>query len=206
VLDIKTEKRDGYSALQLGFDDKSERRTKRPEAGQFSRAQCAPKRFVREIRITPEELEQFQVGQELSVDQIFEEGEVIDVTGTTKGKGFQGVMRRHHFAGFRATHGTHEYFRHGGSIGCRLTPGRVHKGKKMAGHMGNRRRTVQNLRVIDVNAERNLLLVRGAVPGAPNGYLIIKKAVKRPQIPFVLAAPATAEPAAPDAEPAPADQ
>jgi len=103
----------------------------------------------------------------------------IDVTGTSKGKGYQGVLKRHHMPGFRATHGTHEFFRHGGSIGCRLTPGRVHKGKRMSGHMGDVKRTVQNLVLMEIDAEQNLLLVRGSVPGGKNGYLVICNSKKK---------------------------
>jgi large subunit ribosomal protein L3 len=103
----------------------------------------------------------------------------IDVEGTSKGKGTQGVMKRHHMPGFRATHGTHEFFRHGGSVGCRLTPGRVHKGKRMGGRMGSVRRTVQNLVLVDIDAAENVLLVRGSVPGARNGWVVIRNAKKK---------------------------
>jgi large subunit ribosomal protein L3 len=207
VLNVKTREHDGYSAIQLGFDDKSERLTSKPAAGLFNKVKCSPKRFIREIRLMPEDATQFQGGQTLSVDQVFRPGEIIDVTGTSKGKGFQGVMKRHHFSGFRATHGTHEYFRHGGSIGCRLTPGHVHKGKRMCGQMGNVRTTVQNLRVVEVDGMKNLLVLRGAVPGSPDGYLMIKQAAKRSYRPFQLkvvqpAEPATVEVSATEASPA----
>ncbi len=186
VVDIKTDERDGYSALQIGFDDKSEKRTSKPQGGIFTKAQCAPKRIVREIRLSPEEITQFKVGQELKVDQVFSAGDIIDAIGTSKGKGFQGVMKRYHFKGNISTHGSHEYFRHGGSIGCRLTPGHVVKGKKMPGQMGNKRVTVQNLVVTELDPAQNLLLIRGAVPGSTQGYLMIKKAIKRAMIPFTL--------------------
>jgi large subunit ribosomal protein L3 len=198
VLDKKTEQRDGYSALLLGFDDKPANRTTKPRAGLFHKVGTEPKRFVREIRLPKEDLEQFEVGQALTADQVFGAGDVIDVTGTSRGKGFQGVIKRYHFRGFRATHGTHEYFRHGGSIGCRLTPGRVAKGKKMPGQMGNRRVTVQNLRVSEVLGDKNLVLVAGAVPGSPDGYLTLRHGAKRPGVPFRLKQ--ATEPAAASAE------
>ncbi len=179
VLDIRTPDRHGYAALQLGFADQKEHRVNKPDMGRFKKAGVTPKRYVKEIRIDPEAIENFKVGQELKVDEIFSKGDPVDVTGTSKGKGFQGVMKRYGFAGFRATHGTHEYFRHGGSIGNRLTPGRVIKGKRMSGHMGSKRVTVQNLKVVDVRPEHNLLLVSGSVPGPKNGYVMIRFAVKK---------------------------
>jgi len=196
VVDIKNEQRDGYTAIQLGFDEAKERRTRKPVRGQFARAKTSPKRFVREIRLKPEDAAAFQVGQKLTVGQVFQKGDKVDVVGVSKGKGFQGVMKRHHFGGFKATHGAHEYFRHGGSIGCRLTPGRVVKGKKMAGQMGNKRITVQNLTVIDVLEDRNLLLLAGGVPGAPSAYLVLKQAAKRAPRPLRLGAPPAPEPEA----------
>jgi len=119
------------------------------------------------------------VGKPVSLAEVFKPMSYIDVTGTSKGKGYQGVLKRHHMPGFRATHGTHEFFRHGGSIGCRLTPGRVHKGKRMSGHMGDVKCTVQNLVLLEVDVEQNLLLVRGAVPGGKNAYLVIRNSKKR---------------------------
>jgi large subunit ribosomal protein L3 len=200
VLEVKNQKKHGYSAIQIGFDDKSERRTSRPLAGIFAKAGTTPKRFVREIRLDEEDAARFKPGMSLNAGQIFHPGDVIDVIGTSKGKGFQGVMKRYHFSGFRGTHGTHEYFRHGGSVGCRLTPGRVHRGKRMGGQMGNVRVTVQNLKVVEVLDEKNLLLLSGAVPGAPDTYLIIQHAAKRAPRPFdVEAKPAPV----PEAQPAP---
>jgi len=193
ITSVKSRERDGYTAIQLAFDDKPARLTKRPEAGLFAKAKTDPKRFVREIRLTADDTAQFTVGQTLSVEQVFRVGDIVDIVGTSRGKGFQGVMKRHHMAGFRGSHGTHEYFRHGGSIGCRLTPGHVHKGKRMPGHMGARRVTVQNIHVHEVIAEKNLLLLKGAVPGAPKSYLVLKHATKRPPRPFRLAAQAKAE-------------
>lgn len=199
VLDIKTEERDGYSALKLAFDEQKPHRVNRPETGVFAKANTTPKRFVREIRLSAAECAQFEVGQTLTPDQVFRAGDTVDVTGTSRGKGFQGVMKRHHFGGFRATHGTHEYFRHGGSIGCRLTPGRVYKGRKMGGQMGNKRVTVQNVGIGKVLADKNLLLLSGAVPGSPDGYVLIRHATKRLLPPFQLIQPTPAQGDEPEA-------
>jgi large subunit ribosomal protein L3 len=205
ILDIKTADRDGYCSLQLGFDEKRERSVRKPQAGLFAKVKTSPKKFIREIRLSPEEAAQFEVGQTLSLGQVFTVGDFIDATGVSKGKGVQGVMKRYHFRGFKASHGTHEYFRHGGSIGCRLTPGRVVRGKKMPGQMGNKRVTVQNIKVVEVLEDKNLLLLGGAVPGAPDGYLVLKQAAKRPARPvrFETATPSTNE--APAADEAPAE-
>jgi large subunit ribosomal protein L3 len=178
VLGKRTPERDGYIALQLGLDDKPLRLTSKPVLGTLAKANLKPKRYVKEIRLEAG-ADKVEVGNELQIGDYFKPGDFVDVTGTTKGKGTQGVMKRHHMAGFRATHGTHEFFRHGGSVGCRLTPGRVHKGKRMGGHMGDDRRTVQNLKVVEVIAEKNVILIAGAIPGGKNGYVIIRTAVKR---------------------------
>jgi large subunit ribosomal protein L3 len=188
VLDVKTPDRDGYAAIQLGFDEKNERRTSKPTLGICSKAKTSPKAYIRELRLTPDELGQFQVGQTVTVGQVFKKGDIIDVIGTARGKGFQGVMKMYHFSGFRGSHGTHEYFRHGGSVGCRLTPGHVHRGKRMPGQMGNRRVTVQNITVHEVLADRNLLVLKGGMPGAPDGYVTVRQAAKRPFRPFALRA------------------
>ena len=179
VQSKRTPERDGYTALQLGFDDKPLRLSSKPVLGALAKANLKPKRYVREIRLAAGAGDGVEVGAELQVADYFKPGDFVDVTGTTKGKGFQGVMKRHHMSGFRATHGTHEFFRHGGSVGCRLTPGRVHKGKRMGGHMGDVKRTVQNLKVVEVIAEKNVILISGAIPGGKNGYVIIRTAVKR---------------------------
>ena len=120
----------------------------------------------------------YEVGQELTVTDLVQPGDLVDVTGTSKGRGFAGVMKRWDFGGFSRTHGTHEYFRHGGSIGNRSYPGKVFKGKRMAGHWGNERVSIQNLRVVEVRPEENLLLVKGAVPGANGGLVLVRRAVK----------------------------
>jgi large subunit ribosomal protein L3 len=180
VLEKRTPDQDGYAAIRLGMDDQKPSRVNRPDLGQFKKADTEPKRFVREIRLEADAVDGFEIGQEIKVADVFAAGDVVDVTGTSRGKGFQGVMKRYHFRGFRATHGSHEFFRHGGSIGCRLTPGRVVKGKKMAGHMGSRRVTLQNLTVVGVREDDNVLLIRGGVPGGKNGYVIIRYARKKP--------------------------
>ena len=178
ILQKKTMESDKYNAIQLGFEEKKESRTNKPELGHFKKAGTTPKKFVAEIRLNPGEGAGFEVGQELKVD-VFAAGEFVDVVGTSKGKGFQGVMKRHHFKGFENSHGTHEYFRHGGSIGCRLTPGRTFPGMRMPGQMGNVRVTVQNIKVFGIDPERNLIFVAGPVPGPDNGYVTVFKAVKK---------------------------
>ena len=178
VVGKRTVEKDGYSAVRLGYAEKPLRLTRKPELGTYTKANLAPQRILREVRLAPAELDKYEVGKPVAIDQIFKPGTYVDVIGTTKGKGYQGVMKRHHMPGFRASHGTHEFFRHGGSIGCRLTPGRVHKGKRMSGHMGDDRCTVQNLAVVQVLPEENVILVAGAVPGGKNGYVLIKNATK----------------------------
>ncbi len=178
VVQKKTIVTDQYNAIQLGFLDQKRQRLTQPVLGHFDKASAPAKRFLREIRLNEEEIQHYEAGQEVKVD-IFEAGDYVDVTGSTKGKGFTGVMKRHGFRGAKKSHGTHEYFRHGGSIGASAYPSRVFKGKKMPGRKGNERVTIQNLQVIDVRPDQNVLLVKGAVPGAPNGLLIIKKAKKK---------------------------
>ncbi len=176
----RTEERDGYLALQIGFDEQKASRKNKPELGHLKKSEVTPKRVIRELRVEAAELEAHPIGSEIPMS-IFEAGTKIDVTGTSKGKGFQGVMKRHNFRGEKASHGQHEVYRHGGSIGCRLTPGRVLPGKKMAGQMGNERVTVQNLEIARVMDEQGVLLVRGPVPGAKNGYVVIRHAIKPPR-------------------------
>ncbi len=176
VTQVKTPKRDGYSAVQLGFDEvdpkKAQRKLSKAERGHLK--DVRPLKVLREFRV---EGEAFEVGQKLDVG-VFAEGEHVDITGTSKGKGFAGGMKRHNFRGGPKTHGQSDRQRSPGSIGSGTTPGRVLKGMRMAGHLGDEQVTVQNLEVVQVDPERNLLLVRGAVPGAKNGLLIIKQAVK----------------------------
>jgi len=181
VVGKRTMDRDGYSALVLGFDEKPVRLVSRPLAGQFKATSLKPQRMLKEFRLPADEVEKFSVGQTLAAGDVFQEGIPVDVRGNSKGKGFQGVIKRHHMKGMTRAHGTHEYFRHGGSIGCRLTPQRVHKGKRMSGHMGDELVTVHNLQVFRIKAEEGCILVRGAVPGAPNEYVVVQKAATRAQ-------------------------
>lgn len=200
VLQVKTAEKEGYDAIQLGFSDKPARnvadeklkkaqgaharyallhgRTTRPMRGHFFKVgETAPKRFVRELRLPADQVAGYQPGQELRLD-IFEEGDHVDVAGTSKGHGFTGVVKRHGFAMFPKTHGTHEWTRHGGSIGCRK-PMRTRRGQRMPGQHGNARVTVQNLRVEKVLPEQNVLLIRGGLPGPNGGYVVVRKAIKR---------------------------
>jgi large subunit ribosomal protein L3 len=179
VIGTRTQERDGYSALVLGFDEKPLRNASKPELGGLKASSAKPQRFVREIRLGADEVAKYTVGQVLTPSDVFTENMAVDVEGTSKGKGYQGVIKKHHMSGMTRAHGTHEYFRHGGSIGCRLTPQRVHKGKRMAGQMGNEKVSVQNLQVFKILAEENCVLVRGAVPGAKNEYVVVTKAATR---------------------------
>jgi large subunit ribosomal protein L3 len=181
VIGTRTEERDGYSALVLGFDEKPVRLATKPELGALKHDGGKPQRFIREIRLAPAEVAKYQVGQVIGPKDVFTDGLPIDVEGWSKGKGYQGVIKKHHMKGMKNTHGTHEYFRHGGSIGCRLTPQRVHKGKRMSGQMGNEKKTVQNLQLFRILAEENCILVRGAVPGANNEYVVVTVASTRKQ-------------------------
>jgi large subunit ribosomal protein L3 len=179
VVATRTKERDGYTAIVLGFDEKPVRLASKPELGAMKDSGIKPQRFVREIRLPPEEAAKFSVGQVLGPNDVFNDTVPVDVEGTSKGKGYQGVIKRHHMSGMTRAHGTHEYFRHGGSIGCRLTPQRVHKGKRMAGQMGNEKVSIQNLQVVRILPEENVILVRGAVPGAPNDYVVVTNAATR---------------------------
>lgn len=181
VVGKRTQDKDGYTALVLGFDDKPERKVNKAEAGVMKAAGGVEKakRYIRELRVSNETLAKFEVGQLVTLGDLdLKAGDMVDVAGQSKGKGFQGVMKRYHFKGFRATHGTHEYFRHGGSIGCRKWPGRVFKGRKMPGHMGDRAVTTQNIRIAQVRTDENVLVLHGSVPGAKNGYLVVRAAIK----------------------------
>lgn len=182
--------KDGYSAIKIGFDlaHKHEKegtdvrwRLVAPRVGVFTKAGIEhPRRTTREFRVEERELDRYEVGQELSTEQ-FKVGEFIDVTATSKGRGFSGVMRRHNFGGGKASHGVHEYFRHGGSIGMSAYPARVIKGKKMAGQHGNTTTTVQNLRIAAIRPDDHAILVRGAVPGPNGGTVLIRSAIKKIQ-------------------------
>lgn len=175
VTQIKMPERDGYSAVQLGFKEVKPKRLTRPQLKHLSKNQLPPLRYLREIRMS--DVSQYEEGQKIRVS-IFDVGDRVDVTGISKGKGFAGVVKRHGFGGGPKTHGQSDRQRAPGSIGAGTTPGRVYKGMRMAGRMGNARVTVQNLQVVLVDAERNLLAVKGAVPGAKNGLLVIEEARK----------------------------
>jgi large subunit ribosomal protein L3 len=180
VITTKTDdSADGYNAIQVGIDEQKEARVNQPEMGHFKKAGVTPRKFVREIRLAKDAVSAFSVGQELNAGDIFSDDMWIDVTGTSKGRGFAGVMKKYNFRGFIRSHGTHEYFRHGGSIGTRLTPGHVMKGKKMPGQYGNKRKTVQNMKLVKVDAEKGLLYIRGGVPGPNGGYVLVRKAIKK---------------------------
>ncbi|NPA42936.1 MAG: 50S ribosomal protein L3 [Chlorobi bacterium] len=173
VVQVRTKEKDGYEALQLGFDDKKEKRTTKPMLGHFKKAGVSPKKVLVEFQGFEKE---YQPGDEIRVEDVFREGEYVDVTGTSKGKGFQGVVKRHGFAGVgQATHGQHNRLRAPGSIGASADPSRVFKGMRMAGRMGNERVTVQNLKVMKIIPEKNLLIVKGNVPGHKKSYVLIRK-------------------------------
>ena len=174
VTQVKTVENDGYSAIQVGFGDIREKLVNKPMKGHFAKAGVAPKRFVREFRI--EDAESYAVGQEIKAD-VFAAGDKIDATAKSKGKGFQGAIKRHGQSRGPMTHGS-KYHRHAGSNGSATTPGRVFKGKKMPGHMGAVRVTVQNLEVVRVDAEQNLILVKGAVPGPKKSLVMIKESTR----------------------------
>jgi large subunit ribosomal protein L3 len=177
VTQIKTPEADGYAAVQIGFDEIKEKRLTSGVRGHLKKANAPALRALREFRVFPEELSEFKVGQKILAD-FFEEGDLVDVSGRSKGKGFQGGVKRHNFNRQPKTHGQSDRERAPGSAGPGTTPGRVYKGKRMPGHMGHERVTVQNLRVVKVDPERNLVAVRGAVPGPKNGLVSISFARK----------------------------
>ncbi len=177
VVAQRTAERDGYTAVQLGSGSARAKRTSKPMRGHFAAARVSPKRKVAEFRVAPENM--IDVGAEITADHYFE-GQYVDVSGTSIGKGFAGAMKRHNFSGLRASHGVSISHRSHGSTGQCQEPGRVFKGKKMAGHMGAARVTTQNLQVVRTDAERGLIMVKGAVPGSKGGWVTIKDAVKKP--------------------------
>ncbi|PYE13129.1 large subunit ribosomal protein L3 [Williamsia limnetica] len=175
VTQIRTEETDGYTAVQLAYGAIDPRKVTKPVAGQFAKAGVTPRRHVSEIRV--HDVSDYTVGQELTAE-IFADGALVDVTGTSKGKGFAGVMKRHGFKGLGASHGVHRVHRSPGSIGGCATPGRVFKGMRMAGRMGNDKVTTQNLKVHKVDAESGLLLIKGAIPGRKGAIVIVRDAMK----------------------------
>jgi large subunit ribosomal protein L3 len=177
VTQVKTDENDGYRAVQVTIGERRPSRVTKPLAGHFAKANVAPGRGLWEFRLDKGEGEALAAGAEIKAD-IFAAGQLVDVQGATIGKGFAGVMKRHHFSGGRATHGNSLSHRAPGSIGQRQTPGRVFPGKPMAGHLGNKIRTQQNLEVVRVDTDKNLLLVKGAVPGPKGADVVIRPAVK----------------------------
>ena len=173
VTQIKTMDRDGYAAVQLGFDEKKQKHTTKPLSGHFEKAEVAPQRILREVSVDTSE--EYKMGQVYGPD-VFSNGELVDVTGVSKGKGFQGVVKRYNFRGGDKTRGQSDRWRAPGSIGQSASHSRVFKGTKMGGRMGGKQKTVKNLQVVGVDTERNLLLIQGAVPGHIDGYVLIKRA------------------------------
>ena len=177
ITQVRTTETDGYRAVQVAFGERKASHLNKALTGHYAKVKVAPGKELVEFRLKGEEGKDLAAGAELKVD-LFSVGQIVDVTGTTTGKGFAGTMKRHNFGGLPATHGVSVSHRSPGSIGQRQTPGRVFLGKRMSGHMGVQRRTIENLEVVRVDAERNLLLIRGAVPGAPGGQVIVRPSVK----------------------------
>jgi large subunit ribosomal protein L3 len=191
VVRKRTIEKDGYSALQLSFGLKTAKSVNKPEKGYFEKNGVEAVKVTRkgrevallpetlkELRLPAEQAAKFEVGQVLTAADVFKVGQFVDAAGVSRGRGFSGVFRRHNFAGFVTTHGTHEYKRHGGSIGTNMTPGRTLPGKKMPGQHGNANTTQLNLKVAEVHADKNLVLIEGSVPGARNGIVVIRGAIK----------------------------
>ena len=177
VTQVRTPSQDGYSAVQIAFGSRRNSRVSKAEAGHFAKAGVDAARVLREFRVDVDTAQQYQAGAAVSAD-IFQAGQMVDVSGVTQGKGFAGTIRRHHFKSQRATHGNSKSHNVPGSIGMNQDPGRVFPGKRMAGHLGAVTRTTQNLEVVRVDAERGLLLVKGAVPGSKGGHVVVSPAIK----------------------------
>ena len=177
IVQVKTHERDGYSALQVTYGEKQAKKLSKPEAGHFAKQGVAP--GVRLVELRLDDVSDFTAGQELTVDS-FSAGESIDVTAVSKGKGFAGTMKRHNFAGQKASHGTHRVHRKPGSVGACATPARVFKGTRMAGRMGGEKVTTLNLVVVQADPEEGVLLVKGAVPGPKGGLVVVRNAIKKP--------------------------
>jgi len=176
VIQKKTKEKDGYNAVQLGFIPQKSKKVNKPLSGHFKKAGVQPTYYLKEFRL--EEVEGIEVGQVITVD-LFKPGDIVDVTGLSKGRGFTGVMKRHGFHGAPGSHGTHEYFRHGGSVGSATYPHHVFKGLKMPGHHGNQKITIQNIKIVDIKEDQNLLLLQGGIPGSRNSWVLIRNATKR---------------------------
>jgi large subunit ribosomal protein L3 len=178
VVAKRTPEKDGYSALVVGLGERKEKHTTKPVAGYFKKAGQTPKRLLKEIRCPADFAAKYEVGQVMKLDEIFQVGQLVDAKGTTRGRGFTGVVRRWSMAGFVSSHGTHEYFRHGGSIGTNMTPGRTLPNLKMPGQYGNETVSILNLRVARVDAEKHLLMLEGGVPGSKGSTVLVRHAVK----------------------------
>jgi large subunit ribosomal protein L3 len=178
VTQLKTKPTDGYEAVQITYGKRKLSRVTAAQRGHFAKAEVATGIATRELRQRGEG--QLKLGQMVSAADVFKPGDPVDVSGISKGHGYAGVIKRHHFAGFPGSHGTHEYFRHGGSIGNRSYPGRVRKGLRMAGQMGNEKATIMNLKVVDILAEDNAIVVSGSIPGPDGGLVIVKHSSKVP--------------------------
>jgi large subunit ribosomal protein L3 len=180
VTGQRTPEKHGYAALQIGFEEQPTRKITRPQSGYFKKSglEKVPA-VVREVRLDEvKQVTERKIGDVITAGQVFKSGDVVDVVGVSKGKGYQGVMKRHKMAGDTMTHGTHEFRRHGGSIGCRLTPGRTFKNKRMSGRMGTERHTASDLVVVKVLEDKNVVLVKGSVPGPVNGLVLLKGSTK----------------------------
>ncbi len=175
VSQIKTAENDGYEAIQIGFGDLKASKVNKPMKGHFAKGDVAPKKVLRELRL--DDISTYKVGDLIKAD-IFAEGDKVDAVGTSKGKGYAGVIKRWNFSRLKMSHGTGPVARHGGSLGASSTPSRVMKGKKMAGHLGAERVTVQNLEVVKIDAENNIIAVKGAVPGPKGGIVVLQDSVK----------------------------
>jgi large subunit ribosomal protein L3 len=178
VLSKRTMEKDGYVALIVGFDERKEKHTTKPMAGAFKKMGQTPKRVVKELRCKAEFADKFEVGAVMKLDEVFTVGQRVDTRGVTRGRGFTGVMRRWSFAGGVGSHGTHEYFRHGGSIGTNMTPGRTLPNLKMPGQYGNETVSMLNLTLVRIDAEKHQLFIDGGVPGSKNGVVLVRHAVK----------------------------
>ncbi|MDR2337499.1 MAG: 50S ribosomal protein L3 [Deltaproteobacteria bacterium] len=184
VYQVKTKEHDGYSAVQVGLGTQKQQRVNKALTQHFAKAEKGLPKFVGEIRSEKgdkknENVSELKLGDEITVDSLFKPGDLVDVVGTSIGKGFAGVIKRHHMKGAQTnSHGTHEYFRHGGSIGNRKTPGRVFKNKKMPGHLGNKRVTQQAIEVLQVRPEEKIMIVKGSVPGSKNGIVFVQTSIK----------------------------
>jgi large subunit ribosomal protein L3 len=179
VIGKRTKEKDGYDAILVGLGERREKNVTKPVAGLYKKAGQTPKRFLRELRLPAETVATYEVGAKVKLEEVFEPGQFVDVQGITIGRGFTGVMRKYHFAGSVTSHGSHEYKRHGGSIGTNMTPGRTLPGLKMPGQYGNTTVSVLNLKVAKIVPDQHLLLIEGGVPGARNSMVTVRGAVKK---------------------------